>query len=131
MRYFLVLILFVPSIANSQGKYEKRKAGEPVSFDAMCLDLEAVATLAAEQERVKQQCLLDAEKSASEYKVQTEALVKLHAAEIDKKNAIISMLTKAPTSPKKDSVWRYVATGAVGVAIGVVGTVIVYSVVKK
>jgi hypothetical protein len=126
MKYFILLfVVLVPIQANAAGRYEKKRSGECVSFDAMCLDLEAMATLASEHEKVIQQCKLDLAKQADQAKVIYDGMKMSFEIEIKKKDEIISLLNK-PNPPKKASIWPYIAIGSGGIVVGAVTTIIIF-----
>ena len=126
MKFLICLfVLSVPFQSFAAGKYEKKKAGECVSFDAMCLDLEAMATLASEHEKVVQQCKLDLAKQDEQAKVIYDGMKMSFEIEIKKKDEIISLLNK-PNPPKKASIWPYIAIGSGGIVVGAVTTIIFF-----
>ena len=126
MKYLILfVVLLVPVQSFSAGRYEKKRAGECVSFDAMCLDLEAMATLASEHEKVVQQCKLDLAKQADQAKVVYDGMKLSFEIEIKKKDEIIYLLNK-PNPPKKASIWPYIALGTGGIVVGAVTTIIIF-----
>lgn len=126
MRFITFLLLIsIPVSSFAAGRYEKRKAGEPVSFDAMCLDLEAMATLASEHEKVILQCKLDMSKQEEQSKIIIDGVKASYEAEVKKKDEIILLLQK-PTPPKPRSIWPYIAIGSGGIVVGAVTTLIIF-----
>ena len=124
---FLIFVLAICIPANSfaTGRYEKRKAGEVVSFDAMCLDIEAMATIASEHEKVKQQCLLEKDKIREEHAAKQEALKASFVVELKKKDEIIMILSK-PTPPKPRSIMPYFVVGGGGLVVGAASVLILF-----
>ncbi len=126
MRIIIFLcVLFVTFPAVAGGRYEKKKAGECVVFDAICLDMEAMATLASEHEKVVLQCKLDMDKMKEQFQVVRDGLKLSYEAEIKKKDQIIEILKK-PVPEKPRSVWPYVLIGGGGIVVGAATTLILF-----
>ena len=126
MKFLIFLfIVLVPFQSSAAGRYEKKKAGECLSFDAICLDLEAMATLASEHEKVVLQCKLDLSKQIEQAQVVYDGMKTSFEIEIKKKDEIISLLNK-PNPPKKASIWPYIAIGSGGIVVGAVTTIIIF-----
>lgn len=126
MRFVALLLVFAVSCpAFAGGRYEKKKAGECVVFDAICLDMEAMATLASEHEKVVLQCKLDMDKMKEQFQVMQDGLKLSFEAEIKKKDQIIEILKK-PVPEKPRSVWPYVLIGGGGIVVGAATTLIFF-----
>lgn len=121
----LLLILTVSCPAFAGGRREKKLAGECVVFDAICLDMEAMATLASEYDKVVLQCKLDMDKMKEQFQVMQDGLKLSFEAEIKKKDQIIEILKK-PVPEKPHSIWPYVLIGGGGIVVGAATTVILF-----
>lgn len=121
--FIVVVSLAFPALGA--GRYEKKKAGECVSFDAMCLDMEAIATIASEHEKVVQQCKLDIAKQKEQMQTISDGIKASLEAEIKQKDKLIEIL-KTPPPPDRPSIWPYIAIGGGGIILGAITTTIIF-----
>jgi len=121
-----LLILAIPLTSFAGGRYEKKKVGECVGFDAVCLDIEAMATIASEYEKVVQQCRLDIQKQSELAQTVYDGMKLSFEVEVKKKDAIIEMLQRPSPPPKSRSIWPYIALGGGGIVVGAVTTLIIF-----